>query len=66
MGDNSGPSVWRADRTRHDGDCTIYASLNNGRPYDGICTCGFGWQQIRKGDYSQIYSKEREAAEANK
>ncbi len=52
----------RAGKTKHDGDCTIYAALMNERPEDGICTCGFGQQQIWKGrDYKQMYSKERKA-----
>jgi len=46
-------------KTRHDGDCTIYASLINGNPEDGICTCGYGHQLKRRGDYSEMYSKER-------
>ncbi len=44
--------------TKHSGDCTIYASLINNRPEDGICTCGYGLQQKREGDFSQIYSNE--------
>lgn len=47
------------DQTKHDGDCTIYASLVNERPTDGICTCGYGLEQKRKSDYSQMYSEER-------
>jgi len=47
-------------RTRHDGDCTIYASLINGNPTDGICVCGYGWQCVyRDGDWSNMFSKER-------
>lgn len=48
-----------SERTRHDGDCTIYASLVNQRAEDGICTCGFGWSRVRANDYSEMYSKER-------
>ena len=45
--------------TDHAGDCTIYASLSNSRPIDGICTCGYGWRRVRVGDWSEMYSKER-------
>lgn len=45
-------------KTQHDGDCTIYASLSNSSPEVGICTCGYGLQLIRRGDWSQIYSQE--------
>ena len=54
-------------RTDHDGDCTIYASIIEGKHIectDGICTCGYGWEQVRKGDWSKMFSydlKEREA-----
>ncbi len=45
---------------RHAGDCTIYSALINGRPYDGICTCGYGWQCVSaKGDESKMLSEER-------
>lgn len=48
-------------KTKHDGDCTIYSSLVNHQPWDGICTCGFGWELVRKyADYSEMLSKERE------
>lgn len=30
-------------KDKHAGDCTIYASLSNGSPTDGICTCGYGF-----------------------
>lgn len=43
----------------HAGDCTIYSALINGRPTDGICTCGYGWSLVRSGDWSQMYSAER-------
>lgn len=46
-------------KTRHDGDCSIYASLSNvGMQEAGVCTCGYGHQLIGKGDYSQMYSEE--------
>ncbi len=47
-------------RTRHDGDCTIYASLINDRPEVGICTCGYGWQYVWQfdGDFKHMYSEE--------
>lgn len=43
----------------HSGDCTIYASLINENPESGICTCGYGLQQMREtGNHSELYSKE--------
>lgn len=46
-------------KIRHDGDCTIYACLHEKSPPEhGICTCGYGWQLVREGDWSQMYSKE--------
>jgi len=46
-------------KTRHDGDCSIYACLENiDMPEAGICTCGYGHQQKYKGDGSKMYSKE--------
>ncbi len=36
-------------KTKHDSDCHIFSELANGLPYDGICTCGYGLQQIRDG-----------------
>lgn len=48
-------------KMQHDGDCTIYASLSNiGMPEAGICTCGYGHQRMRTGDYSEMYSGELE------
>lgn len=47
---------------QHAGDCTIYRALINGRPYDGICTCGYGWELVRKSDYSEMLSGERMGA----
>jgi hypothetical protein len=43
----------------HDGDCSIYASMVNQCPEDGICTCGYGHQMRRECDYSHMYSDER-------
>ncbi len=47
-------------KTRHDGDCSIYASLDNyGVPEAGICTCGYGHQELwRTGNPSKLYSDE--------
>ena len=47
-------------RTKHYGDCTIYACLDNGRPEDGICTCGYGLDYLREtgGDTLHLYSDE--------
>ena len=49
-------------KTRHDGDCSIYASLSNiSMPEAGICTCGFAHQEKIKGDGSEdMYSRELE------
>ena len=49
-------------RSRHDGDCSFYASLVNRCPEDGICTCGYAHDLKRLGDGSylnEMYSKER-------
>lgn len=48
----------------HDADCSIYSALANGRPTDGICTCGYAHQQkFLDGNsiynYDNWYSKER-------
>jgi len=49
-------------KTGHDGDCSIYASLDNSdMPEAGICTCGYGRERLRRGDYSEIYSRELSA-----
>lgn len=45
---------------RHAGDCSIYMSLINDRPEAGICTCGYGWELRKTGDWSQVFSKERQ------
>ena len=54
-------SVPMSNKTAHDGDCTIYSSLCNKNPYDGICTCGYGWQRFRAGDRSAMIAAERKA-----
>ena len=53
-------------KTRHDCDCTIYASMSRGLsvgalcfPTAGICTCGYGWQFVWTLNWSQMYSEER-------
>jgi hypothetical protein len=44
---------------QHSGDCTIYASLINNRPEDGICICGYGLHAMREtGNNSELYSEE--------
>jgi len=53
-------------KTKHDGDCTIYSSLINGSPENGICTCGYGWQRVREGNWSEMYSRELRGVLANK
>lgn len=45
-------------KTNHDGDCSIYACLDNGNPDDGICTCGYGHEQRRECNCNAMYSKE--------
>lgn len=48
-------------KTKHDGDCTIYAVLENiGMPEAGICTCGYGHQYrvFNDGDDKELYSQE--------
>jgi hypothetical protein len=44
--------------TAHAGDCTIYAALINGTPLDGICTCGYGLECVRRGDWDKMFSIE--------
>jgi hypothetical protein len=45
--------------SQHSGDCTVYASLHNGTPEAGVCTCGYGLQVMREtGDNREIYSEE--------
>lgn len=48
------------DIGKHDGDCSIYASLDNiGVPEAGICTCGSGHKHLRKtGGSEHLYSRE--------
>lgn len=42
----------------HAGDCTIYAALINGTPLDGICTCGYGLECVRRCDWDKMFSEE--------
>ncbi len=45
--------------TDHYSYCTIYSSLINKNPEDGICTCGYGLQErILNGNFSEMYSEE--------
>lgn len=54
------PKMPKSDiHSGHAGDCTIYSALLNGRAYDGICTCGYGWKCVSSGDDSQMTSPER-------
>lgn len=48
------------EKTRDDGDCSIYSSLVNGRPEDGICTCGYGRLALmyEGGNDKEMYSDE--------
>jgi hypothetical protein len=48
---------------KHAADCCFWASVVNGRPTDGICTCGYGMKCRDTGDYSQQVSEERWEAE---
>lgn len=45
-------------KTRHDGDCSIYAASDNKElPESGICTCGYGhWLRGEASDDSKMYS----------
>lgn len=46
-------------KTRHNADCSIYASLSNyGMPEAGICICGYGYQQRRVLNGEELYSQE--------
>ena len=53
-------------QTAHAGDCTIYAAYDPDDPLSGICTCGYGWRQVRVGNHKEMFSPEREAAEQAK
>ena len=55
---------YKIDATKHIGDCSIYASLDNiGCPEAGICTCGAGHHhQQETGDDRHLYSPERREA----
>lgn len=54
-------------KAAHSGDCTIYRSLVNRSPEDGICTCGYGWSLVRRdADWSQMYSEERSSEMENR
>ncbi len=39
-------------------DCSVFSRLINENPNDGICNCGYGLQQSRNEDYSEMYSEE--------
>jgi len=45
---------------RHAGDCSVFASLQEGIHENGICTCGYGLHLIRQGkrNDTQMYSDE--------
>ena len=44
----------------HAGHCTIFSALINGKPEDGICTCGYGLEYAcRYGSSEKMYSFER-------
>jgi hypothetical protein len=48
------------ERKQHWGDCTIYSALINRMPWDGICTCGYGWDYLSRngGDDAHMFSDE--------
>ena len=48
-------------KSRHDGDCMIYAAVHNGMPFHGICTCGYGHQHMVEtgGEDMELMSEER-------
>ena len=47
-------------KVKHDFDCTIYAVIGC-LPEHGICTCGYGWQLVRQGNRTEMYSEELKA-----
>ena len=53
----------KKDKDGHAGDCTIYASLVNNMPTDGICTCGYGRRMVRLENWDHMYSDERKKIE---
>ncbi len=49
----------RAKRTKHSGDCSIYACREGTDKLEqGICCCGYGHQLTWDGDQSEMYSQE--------
>lgn len=49
--------------SKHDSDCTIYASGFNDNPTAGVCTCGFGLRHMRKtGSDKYLFEKVGNAA----
>jgi hypothetical protein len=44
-------------KTGHDGDCSVFRSLVNRHPEDGICTCGYAHE-----NNLSLYSDELRAA----
>ena len=50
-------------KTKHDGDCSIFAAIDNGTPDCGVCTCGYGIQGMREdAGIEELYSSERISA----
>ena len=49
------------DNNGHDGDCTVYSSMQNNHITDGICTCGYGHRQQTSESFAMdnMYSQER-------
>ena len=49
------------DNSGHDGDCTVYSSMQNNHITDGICTCGYGHRQQTSESFAMdnMYSQER-------
>ena len=53
----------RTKRTKHDGDCSIYAcreGMGDDALEHGICTCGYAHQCMWDGDFTKLYSQELE------
>ena len=52
-------AVTPSDSQGHAGDCTVYSDPINGQPFDGICTCGYGFKSLREGDPTRMCSEAR-------
>ena len=50
----------KQEKTKHDGDCKIYAALENpDNCLNGVCICGYGKQILKKQEsYREMCSQE--------